>query len=199
MDVIKERLQIEGQLQTVKNYGSSWAATRGIVATEGVLGLYRAYWIHQMTWAPFNGIYFATYEASKKYLNQSKDVESQSVVVNLVSSTKSCHISTSTFLSLSCVIRFSMPSVQTSSLIGASVASVATSPLDLVKTRLQVQGSNPALFDYDGPLDALRKILRREGPRALFDGVLARVIWLTPRLSIAVPTYEFLKLKFSQL
>jgi hypothetical protein len=89
--------------------------------------------------------------------------------------------------------------LQVSSLIGASVASVATSPLDLVKTRLQVQGSNPVLFDYDGPLDALRKILRREGPRALFDGVLARVIWLTPRLSIAVPSYEFLKLKFSQL
>jgi hypothetical protein len=85
MDVIKERLQIEGQLQTVKNYGNSWEATRGIAASEGVLGLYRAYWIHQMTWAPFNGIYFATYEATKKYLNQSKDGNSHSVAVNLVS------------------------------------------------------------------------------------------------------------------
>jgi hypothetical protein len=192
MDVIKERLQIEGQLQTVKNYGNSWEATRGIVASEGVLGLYRAYWIHQMTWAPFNGIYFATYEATKKYFNQSTDSSSQSVAVNLVS-----------ILSFDVLFRVSLviapSSSQTSSLIGASVASVATSPLDLVKTRLQVQGSNPVLFDYDGPLDALRKILRREGPRALFDGVLARVIWLTPRLSIAVPSYELLKLKFSQL
>ncbi len=86
MDVIKERLQIEGQLQTVKNYGSSWEATKGIFATEGVLGLYRAYWIHQMTWAPFNGLYFATYEASKNYINKSNNnSESQSIATNLVS------------------------------------------------------------------------------------------------------------------
>lgn len=88
---------------------------------------------------------------------------------------------------------------QTSSLTAASLASVLTSPLDLVKTRLQVQASNPAIFDYAGPMDALRKIVRREGVTALFDGVAARVIWLTPRLSIAVPTYEFLKLRFGHL
>ena len=38
---MKERLQIEGQLKTVENYGSSWNAVRGIVGTEGVLGMYR--------------------------------------------------------------------------------------------------------------------------------------------------------------
>ena len=73
-----------------------------------------------------------------------------------------------------------------------------TSPLDLVKTRLQVQGSNPEVFDYKGPLDALQKIVKREGAMALFDGVAARVIWLTPRLSIAVPAYEFLKTYFEE-
>ena len=42
----------------------------------------------------------------------------------------------------------------------------------------------------------MKKIIKREGPIALFDGVAARVMWLTPRLSIAVPTYEFLKAYF---
>jgi solute carrier family 25 protein 44 len=84
-------------------------------------------------------------------------------------------------------------------MLAASLACVLTSPLDLVKTRLQVQGSNPEIFDYKGPMDALKKIVQREGAMALFDGVAARVIWLTPRLSIAVPTYEFLKLHFQKM
>jgi hypothetical protein len=41
MDVVKERLQIEGQLKTVENYGGSWSAVKGIVKTEGIFGLYR--------------------------------------------------------------------------------------------------------------------------------------------------------------
>ena len=36
-----------------------------IVRHEGVLGLYRAYIIHQFVWAPFNGLYFTTYEKTK--------------------------------------------------------------------------------------------------------------------------------------
>lgn len=166
--VVKERLQIEGQLKTVENYGNSWNAVRGIVKTEGVMGMYRAFWIHQMTWAPFNGLYFTSYDACKKAARPYQDTVPE-IVINL-----------------------------SSSLVAASLASVLTSPLDLVKTRLQVQGSNPTIFDYNGPLDAFQKIVKREGVTALFDGVAARVIWLTPRLSIAVPTYEFLKKAFEE-
>lgn len=83
MDVVKERLQIEGQLKTVKNYGSSFQAVKGIIGTEGLLGLYRAFWIHQMTWAPFNGLYFATYDHSKKLIRDSFNNLSE-ITVNLV-------------------------------------------------------------------------------------------------------------------
>lgn len=54
MDVVKERLQVEGQLKTSKSYGGTVEAVRGIVRFEGLRGLYRAYWMHQATWAPFN-------------------------------------------------------------------------------------------------------------------------------------------------
>merc|ERR1719160_1400234 len=65
MDVIKERLQIEGQLKTTQPYSGSVDALRRIVAHEGVWGLYRAFPIHQLTWAPFNGCYFMAYEKLK--------------------------------------------------------------------------------------------------------------------------------------
>jgi hypothetical protein len=57
MDVVKERLQIEGQLKTTENMGGSMNAVRQIIKHEGIIGLYRAYWLHQMTWMPFNGLY----------------------------------------------------------------------------------------------------------------------------------------------
>ena len=68
MDTIKERLQIEGQLRSSGGevLGSSWGAVAKIVRAEGVRGFYPAYWIHQATWAPFNGLYFSIYEACKE-------------------------------------------------------------------------------------------------------------------------------------
>lgn len=70
MDTVKERLQIEGQLKTLKGdaaLGSSFGAVKKIIAREGFKGFFPAYWIHQWTWAPFNGLYFSIYEACKAY------------------------------------------------------------------------------------------------------------------------------------
>merc|ERR550532_3705854 len=118
MDVCKERAMIEGQVKAEHNFGSSWNVFRGIIRQEGILGLYRAYWLHQFTWAPFNGIYWMVYEQCKekcrRRLGKADGV--------------------STFL--------------ISSFSAGIVASYALSPVDLVKTRLQVQRSNPELFDF---------------------------------------------------
>jgi solute carrier family 25 iron transporter 28/37 len=118
MDVVKERLQIEGQIKTVETYGGSMNALRQIVAKEGFMGLYRAYWLHQLTWAPFNGLYFTCFEATRNYV-RSNNIVPDGIPTNLISG-----------------------------MIAGMVASVSTSPIDLVKTRLQVQKSNPQLFDY---------------------------------------------------
>lgn len=162
MDVVKERLQLEGQMKTTEKMGSSINALKRIVATEGVSGLYRAYFIHQLTWVPFNALYFAVYDALRLSLKK-----------NLVSPPPDA------------TINFQ------SGIVAGIVASVATSPLDLVKTRMQVLKANPTLFDYTGPIDATVKIVKREGVKALFDGLGARILWLTPRLSIAVSTYSY--------
>jgi len=44
----------KGQHLSARYSGSS-GALQQIIAKEGVRGLYRAYWIHQATWCPFNG------------------------------------------------------------------------------------------------------------------------------------------------
>jgi hypothetical protein len=49
-----------------------------------------------------------------------------------------------------------------------------------------------------GGADAFVKIVRTEGVPALFDGVGARTLWLTPRLAIAISTYSFLLSEFKR-
>jgi len=60
---------VEGQLKTTETFGSSKNAIRQIIKVEGVRGLYRAYWLHQMTWMPYNGIYFSCYDGMRSRLH----------------------------------------------------------------------------------------------------------------------------------
>jgi len=170
MDVIKERCMIEGQVKTTNVYGSSYKMLFGIVKTEGPFGLYRAFWIHQATWVPFNGMYWGVYDYIKKY-QQTPDGKA-------------------TFGDGA----FAFTARATAAGIAASIA---TSPIDLVKTRMQVARANPELFGYNNSLDCARKVLATEGFKAFFDGLTPRIIWLTPHRMIMIATYEFLWRKFS--
>ena len=73
---------------------------------------------------------------------------------------------------------------------GYAISAFITTPFDVIKTRQQVQTSNPELFNYNGPLDILKQVVRKEGMRALFDGWSGRVAWLTPRCAIAMTAFE---------
>jgi len=61
---------------------------------------------------------------------------------------------------------YAFPGRSTSLLIPVAshlITGFILSPLDLVRTRLIVQSSNPQHRTYTGPIDALRKIVREEG------------------------------------
>ncbi|KAG8765468.1 mitochondrial aspartate-glutamate transporter agc1 [Serendipita sp. 407] len=68
-------------------------------------------------------------------------------------------------------------------------AAYLTTPADVVKTRLQVE-ARKGESNYKGLLDAFRKILREEGPRALFKGGPARVIRSSPQFGFTLLAYE---------
>lgn len=77
--------------------------------------------------------------------------------------------------------------------ICAAVASWVTTPFDVIKTRVQVSGANPELFEFRGPVDCTRQLLRKEGPKALFSGATARIAFMVPNMAVFIPLYEFLK------
>jgi len=81
--------------------------------------------------------------------------------------------------------------------IGGAVAAFVTSPLDVVKTRLQTQcsmaheamnpGSKPK---YAGLLSAFQGVLQEQGLRGLMRGVGPRVLLAAPAAAISWGTYE---------
>lgn len=67
----------------------------------------------------------------------------------------------------------------------AAIAAVPTTPFDVVKTRAQVLEAPPPSLSR-----ALYELYLREGSRALFAGVVPRVIKMAPSCAIIVGVYE---------
>eukprot|EP00884_Botryococcus_braunii_P016663 jgi/Botrbrau1/3680/Bobra.0008s0009.2 len=79
------------------------------------------------------------------------------------------------------------------SMAGASAA-LLTNPLDVVKTRLQLEGVNSATrYGTTAVVPILRSIVREEGQGALWWGVRARVLFHAPAAAICWGSYETMK------
>ena len=55
MEVIKEKMMIQGQVKVTTTYDSSIHMLTSVVKKEGLLGIYRGFWLQQLTYGPFNG------------------------------------------------------------------------------------------------------------------------------------------------
>jgi len=163
-DIIIERCAIDGQLQKqVGSCSSSIKAFRTMLAHEGVTGFYRAYLPHQCVWIPYNGLFF-TMLGQMQQAEDSAGINRSGLALGMLNTS-----------------------------ICAAVASWVTTPFDVIKTRVQVSGANPELFEFRGPVDCTRQLLRKEGPKALFSGATARIAFMVPNMAVFIPLYEFLK------
>jgi len=68
-----------------------------------------------------------------------------------------------------------------------------TYPTDLVRRRLQIQGFDPSVPKYDGIIDCVRKIVKKEGYRGLYRGLNATYIKLFPSVAIQFWCLDTLK------
>ena len=158
VDVIKERLQVQGRESGEMKYKGGADALLKIWSREGVFGIYRGYAATLMSFGPFSALYFVFYERMKSI---------------------SKNISASENLPLQWLVL--------SSSVAGALASFLTSPLDLAKLRLQVQrgqtSSGVTLTSYIGVLDCLQRTYLRSGVRGLFRGAGARVLHFVPATS----------------
>ncbi|EFJ31048.1 hypothetical protein SELMODRAFT_169433 [Selaginella moellendorffii] len=164
MDVVKQRLQLKNS-----PYAGLGDCVRKIARSEGLRGFYASYRTTVVMNVPFTGVHFATYEAAKKALGELQGggggvggMSEEHLVTHVVAGGSA-----------------------------GALASAVTTPLDVVKTRLQCQGVCGAeRFSSSSVLEVARTIASHEGVGALFKGMMPRILFHTPAAAISWATYE---------
>ncbi|GLC46405.1 hypothetical protein PLESTM_001867900 [Pleodorina starrii] len=78
--------------------------------------------------------------------------------------------------------------------LAGGCAAAVTTPLDVVKTRLQTCGiTDPAKYEHTAVFPTLRQIVREEGMQALWQGIKPRVLFHIPAAAVCWGTYESMK------
>ena len=148
-EVVKQRLQA-GQF----GGRSAIAAVKGILAKEGLRGMFAGYGSFLLRDLPFDAIEFVAYEQLKAAYERTLrarpgDQRRERANAAEVSAIGAC---------------------------AGAVTGVVTTPLDVLKTRLMTQGTVGGR--YSGVVDCARQIARDEGVGALFRGWEPRVLWI---------------------
>jgi solute carrier family 25 thiamine pyrophosphate transporter 19 len=92
-----------------------------------------------------------------------------------------------------------LPTAVESFIAGASagaIATAATYPLDLLRTRFAAQGTEKV---YTSLFSSIRDISRNEGPRGFFQGLGAGLGQIIPYMGMFFATYETLRLPLGTL
>lgn len=133
--------------------------TRELLKTKGFFGLYKGLGATLMRDIPFSVIYFPLF-AHLHQLGQPSPEESVPFYWSFMSG-----------------------------LMAGCVAAVAVSPCDVVKTRLQSLKKGANEENYNGIVDCVRKILKKEGPGAFLKGASCRALVIAPLFGIAQVVY----------
>lgn len=191
VDIIKERLQVQSShipnntnQGPIPIYNGAFDAARKILHTDGFRGIYKGYFATLLSYGPFSALYFLFYEKSKQYvaeyshakLGRSNDLNTGNMEF---------------YELLAC------------SAVAGSAASFLTSPLDLVRLRLQLHrgaGAGSSLKPVSGAkaktnaitaLGLLSNIYEVDGIRGLFRGVGARVLYFAPNMAVTMATFDY--------
>lgn len=80
--------------------------------------------------------------------------------------------------------------------VAGALATAATYPLDLLRTRFAAQGKERI---YDGLVASVRDIYEHEGPRGFYRGSSAAIAQIVPYMGLFFASYETLKLPLAGL
>ncbi|KAJ9177707.1 hypothetical protein P3X46_012896 [Hevea brasiliensis] len=143
--LIRVPTEVVKQRMQTGQFASAPDAVRLIVSKEGFKGLYAGYGSFLLRDLPFDAIQFCIYEQLR--------------------------------LGYKVAARRELNDPE-NAIIGAfagALTGAITTPLDVIKTRLMVQGS---ANQYNGIFDCVQTLVREEGPTALLKGIEPRVLWI---------------------
>jgi len=152
---VKQRLQMQDK-HTATRYRNSFHAITTILKSDGISGLYRGWVAGLATYGPYCGVYFLLYESFKKRAAQM--LQRTDIGFNA---------------QLSCAA------------VAAAISAAVTTPLDVVKTRIQVQSASEQ-GAYKNISHAVMQMVRTEGLVVFTKGMQARILWMSPSVAITM-------------
>lgn len=178
IDIIRERRQVQFNLKQYE-YKNDFHALTTIIKTEGIRGIYLAYLATLASFGPTSALYFAFYEQAKGiFINN----DSETYLTNAKSNK---------------VIQLTFAQSVLCSMFASGLSSYLTSPLDLVKFRMQVQRAssdyNKETALYKNVVQGLYRIYKHEGYKALYRGSMARVMSMMPQGTLIMTMVEHVK------
>lgn len=139
---------------------STREAVRAVLRIDGWRGFYAGYGSTVLREIPFDAIEFVLYERLKRALEQRRQRE---------------------------LVLWENAALGS---IAGGIAAGTTTPLDVIKTRLMTQTKVAKEHRYNSWSDALVRIHREEGWRALFAGIKPRVMWISLGGAIFIGSFE---------
>ncbi|XP_056373882.1 mitochondrial glutamate carrier 2 [Hyla sarda] len=171
MEMLKIQLQDAGRLGSQKvlaGEGTAAATTqrpsalliaRDLLRTKGISGVYKGLGATLLRDVPFSIIYFPLFANINKLGQKSPQVKAPFY---------------HSFIA---------------GCFAGSVAAVAVTPLDVLKTRIQTLKKGLGEDTYNGIVDCASKIWRNEGPAAFMKGAWCRALVIAPLFGIAQVVY----------
>ncbi|KAL3635559.1 hypothetical protein CASFOL_020106 [Castilleja foliolosa] len=160
--------RIKQQMQIGSHYRNCWNAFIQVVQKGGVLSLYNGWGAVLCRNVPHSVIKFYTYESLKQImLPSNKSNAEANLVTTLVCGG-----------------------------LAGSMASLFTTPLDVVKTRLQTQIPG-SIASYSGVFNTLTDIGKQEGLKGLYRGLTPRLVMYMIQGALFFASYESFKGLFS--
>ncbi|KAI8388185.1 mitochondrial carrier domain-containing protein [Radiomyces spectabilis] len=174
LDIVRTRLSVQSAMMqnSIRNNTINpgeklpgiWTTMKTIYKTEGGLfGLYRGLWPTTLGVAPYVSVSFTSYEGLKPYL-VTKDGQEPSAVGRLVCGA-----------------------------LAGTIAQTITYPLDVLRRRMQMTGMASVNYKYKGTWDATRTIIRQEGIRGMYRGMIPNYLKVAPAIGVSFVTYEWCK------
>ncbi|XP_059303050.1 uncharacterized protein LOC132055317 [Lycium ferocissimum] len=178
VDVVSQRLMVQGTHGSCK-YVNGIDAFRRILQTDGPKGLYRGFGFSILTYAPSNALWWASY----------------SVTQRLVWSGYGCYLSKN---GDNCTLRPDSKTVMmvqgVSAAMAGGISALITTPLDTIKTRLQVlDGDENGRRGGPTVAQTVRNLVREGGWMACYRGLGPRWASMSMSATTMITTYEFLK------
>ncbi|KAI8373663.1 mitochondrial carrier domain-containing protein [Blakeslea trispora] len=146
--------------------------TRNLYRTSGIRGFWPGLTVSLMGVFPYQALDMGIYETLKvtylQYMNSQKDHEGKSKPPNVL-------------VLWAC------------GMVSGSIGASSVYPLNMIRTRLQAQGTPAHPYKYTSAWDAAKKTYRADGVRGFYKGLGPTLFKVVPSVSISYAVYEFSK------